>query len=204
MAILKKVLKWFGIIIGVLFFIGLLSAIFGDKKPNNKTSENLELSQAATLVTPEEAVAKTKEAEVIEWNIKEPDVLKNGNIKLAVEQIKSGSYVSKGSLADAANVLKAPWKYYGQTLCFNGIVGLAQDQPPGSNISKGLGGGETSEVVLETADGAIVDLFALQSSGKLNAEDSTTVCGLPVGRAEVPNAVGGNFTHLIVVGYIQK
>ena len=82
-------------------------------------------------------------------------------------------------------------------------MGVVEDQPPGSDISKVIGGGETSEVVIETPDGSIVDLFAMESSGTLRVGETATVCGLPVGRAEVPNAVGGNFVHLIVVGFIR-
>lgn len=88
-------------------------------------------------------------------------------------------------------------------LCFTGTVGVVEDQPPESDLSKLLGGGETSEVVITTADGSIVDLFAMEGSGKLKKSDSARLCGLPVGRMEVTNAVGGKFTHLIVVGFIQ-
>ena len=40
MAVLKKILKWIGIFVGVLFLVVILAAIFGDKETNNKATEN--------------------------------------------------------------------------------------------------------------------------------------------------------------------
>jgi hypothetical protein len=55
---------------------------------------------------------------------------------------------------------------------------------------------------LASTSGSIVDLFAMEGSGKLKKGETARVCGLPIGRAEVTNAVGGKFTHLILVSFI--
>lgn len=55
---------------------------------------------------------------------------------------------------------------------------------------------------LATTSGSIVDLFAMEGSGKLKKGETARVCGLPIGRAEVTNAVGGKFTHLTLVSFI--
>ncbi|MDH2918647.1 MAG: hypothetical protein PXX73_05585 [Sideroxydans sp.] len=139
----------------------------------------------------------------VNWNVSDPDATSNGNIRRAVQQIQSGIRTANAPLADAANVLKKPWEFYGKPLCFSGTVAVVEDQPPGSDIAKALGSREASEVVIETDDGAIVDLFAMQSSGNLQTQARTTLCGLPTGRVEVPNQLGGKFTHLLIVGHIR-
>lgn len=142
-------------------------------------------------------------SDAINWNVKDPDATTNGNIQLAVKYMKSSTTTAPTkNLSDAAVILKTPWKYYGQTHCFNGTVAVVEDQPPGSDVSKLLGGGETSEVVIQTPDESLVDFFAMGSSGTLRIGDTTTVCGLPVGRMEVPNAVGAS-SRLIVVGVMR-
>ena len=42
----------------------------------------------------------------------------------------------------------------------------------------------------------------MEGSGKLKKGETARVCGLPIGRAEVTNAVGGKFTHLTLVSFI--
>lgn len=139
----------------------------------------------------------------VSWNVSDPDATSNGNIRRAVQQIQSGIKTTDAPVADAATVLKKPWEFYGKPLCFTGTVAVVEDQPPGSDIAKALGGREASEVVIETDDGAIVDLFAMQSSGNLQTQARATLCGLPTGRVEVPNQLGGKFTHLVIVGHIR-
>lgn len=194
----KKLLKMIGYIFFALIAFIVLAVIFGDEKTKSKSVS----AQDQTTKRPESALESPASKE-IKWNLTNPDAISNGNIRLAVKHIKSGADAASGITADAATVLKTPWKYYGQSVCFNGTVALVEDQPPGSDISKALGGGDTSEVVIETSDGSIVDLLALESSGSLKLQDLAMVCGFPVGRAEVANAVGGKFTHLLVVGFIQ-
>ncbi len=189
---------------GMLMFLLVMCASIEDKPSADQPKE--------TTTSPKVAVAPSRSNKVavapsrpdkVDWNVKDLDAITNGNIPLAVEYIKSSNSANVGTTADAASVLKTPWKYYGKMLCFTGTVGVVEDQPEESNLSKLLGGGETSEVVIATADGSIVDLFAMESSGKLKKGETTRVCGLPVGRTEVTNAVGGKFTHLIMVGFIQ-
>ncbi|MEG3939060.1 hypothetical protein QT995_12965, partial [Microcoleus sp. S36b_A3] len=56
--------------------------------------------------------------------------------------------------------------------------------------------------LIKQRPGSIVDLFAMEGSGKLKKGETARVCGLPIGRAEVTNAVGGKFTHLTLVSFI--
>ena len=65
MAVLKKVLKWFGIIFSVLFLIGLMGAIFGDEKPTtNAQSTQTEAASAPEPVAKEESLMQTTAKEL--------------------------------------------------------------------------------------------------------------------------------------------
>lgn len=137
------------------------------------------------------------------WNTNDPDGLTNGNIMVAARLIKSNTIpepVKKTPAESADEVIKAPWRYYGQTLCFEGLVAVVQDYPPGNNIAKAFGGGEASEVVMTHADGTIVDFILAGSSVGVRTGEMITRCGMPVGRIEAPNTLGGKFTHLSLVG----
>lgn len=182
---------------GMLMFL-LVMCASSEEKPSS-----ISANQPEQTTTSPKVAATPSRPDKVDWNIQNPDALTNGNIPLAVKYIQSRTSKTVGTPANAASVLKTPWKYYGKMLCFSGTVGVVEDQPPGSDISKVFGGGETSEVVIRTDDGSIVDLFAMESSGKLKKGETARVCGLPVGRAEVTNAIGGKFTHLMVVGFIQ-
>ena len=160
MAIFKRLLKWLGIFIGGFFVIAILAAIFGDKEPQLKPSQvSVSKNTEATSESKNVAVVPSKQ-DVIEWNVKDPDALTNGNILLALKYIKSNAtFDANGALSDAALILKSPWKYYGQTFCFIGTVTGILDYPAGGDTSKALGGGEFSEVNIFTEDNVAVTLL---------------------------------------------
>jgi hypothetical protein len=123
----------------------------------------------------------------------------NGNIARAVKLVKAGN-LQTVTAAEPAAVAKTPWNYYGKVVEFTGVAEVVDDYPPDSDISKLMGGGGASEVVFVTDDGTIADFFLVGSSGDLRVGDTVTLRGYPVGREEVPNKLGGSFTHLILVG----
>ncbi|WP_228125191.1 DUF2628 domain-containing protein [Candidatus Methylospira mobilis] len=192
------------ILIGALT-IAVIAAVFY----NNSTSSNriyFSLNQNESAISTSGAdinSGKELTTQAYEWNTQDVDVASNGNIKLAVKQLKSNAPITENTQVAADTAWKAPWKYYGQVLCFSGEAALVEDYPPGSDISKVLVSNQTSEVVIETNDGSIVDLLSTNGSGSLKAQETTTVCGFPVGRSEVENKLGGKFTHLVLVGYLK-
>ncbi|MFD1885047.1 hypothetical protein [Paenibacillus wenxiniae] len=131
-----------------------------------------------------------------EWNKSDPDMMSNGNLQLAVSMLQAMEQLPKGTHADAEQVLKTPWNYYGKALTFTGQVAVVEDYPPSSDTAQM---GIQSDIVIESTDGTIVEFFSLVPSGSIKVGDQTTITGYPIGRTEVENRLGGNFTHLMVV-----
>ena len=63
-----------------------------------------------------------------------------------------------------------------------------------------LGGHESSDIVLETADATIVESFCMKPSGSLKVGDVVNLYGYPIGVTEVGNRMGGKDTHLMLIG----
>lgn len=204
MAIFKTLLKWLGIFIGGFFIIAILVAIFGDKEPQLKPSQVSGSKDSEATSKSKNAAEVPSKKDVIDWNVKDPNALTNGNILLALKHIKSNaSFDANRVLSDAALILKSPWKYYGQTLCFIGTVTANQDYPAGGDTSKALGGGEFSEVNIFTEDNVAVSLLTTGDSRTARLQGTAKVCGLPVGRVDGKNAYGANITTLSVVGFVR-
>lgn len=135
------------------------------------------------------------------WNTKDVNIESNGNIPIAVELLNSsGDIKSKAEDVAPAAVMKAPWKYYGKIVKLTGEVGIAQDYPPGSDVSKSFGGGEVGELVLMNDDSTLIDYLNVGSTGDINVGDAVVVYGYPVGLVEVDNKLGGKTTQLVIVG----
>ncbi|MNC43773.1 hypothetical protein D3C75_926490 [compost metagenome] len=151
-------------------------------------------------VKQERLLAKSKEAEEKrlhpEWNASEPDAMENGNIALAIDMLLAMQEMPAGELAVAQEVIKTPWNFYGMPVLFTGVIAIAEDYPPDSDIGKA---GVASDIVMESEDGTIIEFFSMVPSGALQAGDAVSITGYPVGRTEVENAMGGSYTHLIVV-----
>ena len=138
------------------------------------------------------------------WNMKELNAVKNGNIPIAIQKMKAdGALKDNTTAVAAAVVLKRPWEYYGKIITFSGTVGIVQDYPPGSDISKAFGGkGTAAEIVLISKDDTPVDVILNSSSGSIKVGQQITIYGYPVGQVEVQNRLGGNTTQLFVVGQL--
>ena len=93
MAVFKKILKWFGIFIGVLFLIGLLGAIFGDKKP----TENSQSSQTETTATPEPVAKKEP---LMQTTAKELAAAYDKNTVSADAKFKNQKYEVTGTVSE--------------------------------------------------------------------------------------------------------
>ncbi len=180
---LKKILKW--VVAMVLFVVGLVFLV-GALQDLSGTSSGPE---------PEGRAAQPI------WNTSDVNTLANGNLQIAAAAIKSLSPGNGVRHNDPAAVLKTPWKYYGQLLCYVGMAEVVEDYPAGSGFSKSLQSNEAGEVVLAHDDGTILDFFVVGGTGALKAGQTAFLCGLPIGRVEVPNKLGGTFTHLVLVGF---
>jgi hypothetical protein len=137
------------------------------------------------------------------WNKSDPDPLKNGNMKIAVEELKKhDALASIAENQDIVAVYKSPWDYYGKVIPFTGTVAIAENNPPDNNISKALGG-ESCEIVIQSGENIIVDGIISGNANSIQVGQQATIYGYPVGRTEVKNKMGGSFTHLVVVGKLH-
>ncbi len=153
-------------------------------------------------LTPEPASASAQpEAVQSDWNKQETDAMKNGNIPFGIRTILANPALrSKAKNQDPQMVAKTPWNYYGQVVKLTGQVAVVQDFPQGSDFGQMLGGHDASDIVIASQDGTIVELFCMKPSGKMRIGDRVNLYGYPTGVTEVPNRVGGNDVHLILVG----
>ena len=136
-----------------------------------------------------------------DWNTSENDAAENGNIAVAVNWIRRNSNLRQRAIAPQPQmVAKTPYNYYGQIVKLTGTVAVVQDFPSGSDFGQSLGGQNASDIVTMTADGTIVELFCMKSSGNMRIGDAVYLYGYPVGVTDVQNRLGGNDVHLIVVG----
>jgi hypothetical protein len=135
------------------------------------------------------------------WNTKDLEIRDNGNLAVAVRYMKATPDLRTGArMSPAADVAKTPWNYYGTVVRLTGTVGVVQDYPPQSEVATALQSREASEIVASCEDGTIIDLFCSRGSGSVRVGDVVTLYGYPIGITEVPNRIGGTFTHLVLVG----
>ncbi len=192
----KKILKGVIAIFLVLVVIGIVVGKDDTKKDNTQTAT--QTSSSTETKKTEDKAASTKAPE---WNTSEMDAQKNGNIKIAAKLVKNDSNLAaKAETASAAEVIKRPWDYYGKVLKFEGTAAVLQDYPAGSDVGKILGG-ESCEVVMTIGnEETIVDGLLRGTTKGLSNGQRVVIYGYPVGISEVPNKVGGKFTHLVIVG----
>lgn len=131
------------------------------------------------------------------WNLENPDGMTNGNLQLATSMYMRGDEIPQAE-ASIAVVKKAPWNFYGKRLCFPAVTARVDEMPPGSDLAKAMNG--AGEIVAVTDDEHIIDMIVVGGTGDIEAGRRLNMCGLVVGKTEVPNAVGGTFTHLMMVG----
>ncbi len=187
------------------------TAALEDAKKQKELKEKREVSEAETEIKrkrKESSQAAGTKISTPAWDTSDPDVDTNGNIERAVTWIKTGERGIPVKSANAEQVQKSPWRYYGRNLCFAGQVGFVEDYPPGSDHSYSLGGGQTAQVVLtvnNSFNGNVITshketyvlFYLLGGSGNLSVGGSEVeLCGLPVGRATLESGI----TSLAMVG----
>ena len=96
-------------------------------------------------------------------------------------------------------VFKEPWKYYGKIVKITGVVAIVQDYPPGSAVTKAIGG-PASEMAIMANDGTYIDFIMLGDSGNVKTGEEVSIYGYPVGQDNVQNKLGGTTTELVIVG----
>ena len=135
------------------------------------------------------------------WNKSDLDPKTNGNMQLAFSLVKDNANLqSLAENADATEVMKRPWDYYGKVIRFSGYASVLQDYPPGHELSKAIGGEFCEIVMTNETESVIIDGMLRGSTRGIQNGDLVTFCGYPVGIMEVPNKIGGSFSHLIVIG----
>lgn len=152
--------------------------------------------QAAAAPAPAEAAPAARTT----WNLEDVDGLTNGNLPLAAGMLIRGDGIPHAE-ASIAQAMKAPWTYYGKRVCFPATVQLVDEMPPASEMAKVMNG--AGEIVALTDDGSILDMIVVGGTGSLQSGMRLDMCGMIVGKTEVPNAVGGTFTHLVMVGKLK-
>jgi len=134
-----------------------------------------------------------------DWNTTEIDAIKNGNIGVAVNWVNRQPAIRGVAIAPQPQyIAKQPWNYFGKVVRVRGTVVVVQDYPLGSDNS--INGQASSDIVIECADGTIAEMFCMRTSGNITTGCTVNFYGYPCGVTEVPNKIGGTFTHLILVG----
>lgn len=200
-----KLLPIIGALLLLFVLIGALGS--GDSEEGKPASDNTTTQSQETTSSETTQVNTSEESKsvtdplLLSWNKTDINAMSNGNISVAVEALSlAQSSVGNSVSEQPQKVIKAPWNYYGKFIKFTGLVAVVQDFPPGSDISNALNTETSTDVVIETDDGTIVEFFGAVSSGDLQVGDQVTFYGYPVGTAEVDNKMGGSFTHLLIVG----
>ena len=136
------------------------------------------------------------------WNETDVDASTNGNIATAAEIMRRTNVTvnQQPSHVLPSLIMTAPWKYYGQMQCYLGEVSMIRGYPDGSAVSKLIGGGDASEVVIMVGDGTILDFVLFGDAESKEIAGNIYVCGLPVGRVEVDNQLGGKTSQLMMIG----
>ena len=189
---MEKLLFKFGV--ATLFAASLAFGGCGDSNSTQNTASTQKQEQKV----------QTEKKHEVQWNKSEPDAMKNGNFALAVKELKKNNNALSDSAVnqDAASVIKAPWNYYGQIISFTGIVASVQAEPPESKMGKVMGG-QCGEIVMQSDQETIVDAMVSGDVTGIENGQQVTIYAYPVGRTEVPNRIGGSFTHLVVVGRLN-
>lgn len=168
---------------------------------SNQQAATKSAAPAAAATTVPTVTPTTPLATSVDWNTKETDAMKNGNIQLAaglIKLVKPSDLKQKTEEVAPATLKETPWNYYGKVLKLEGTVGVAQDYLPGSDVAKVVKVDQVGELVLTTADSTILDYLHIGSTGDANVGDDVMIYGYPVGLAELPNGFGGSFTQVII------
>ncbi len=174
-----------------IFAIGLMLSLAGCG----------EASAPAQVAPPVAPAQEAQDAAPTTWNMQDADGITNGNLAIAAAMLMQGDELpaDKPSLAAA---MKTPWNYYGKRVCFPAVVGKVDEMPPGSDMAKALGGA-AGEIVAVGDGENIIDMIVIGGTGDIEPGRKLNMCGLLAGKTEVPNAVGGTFTHLVMVGKLK-
>jgi len=177
----------------------LLTGCSSEAVDSVKQSVKEEVTKVAEEAT-EQIVAEVTNTSM-EWDKSDINIQNNGNVPVAINHLKqAGDLKSIAKDAVPGDVFKKPWDFYGQVVKLTGEVGLVQDYPPDSEITKMMGGKESSEIVLVTEDLTFVDFLISGNSGNVQVGDTVTVYGYPCGQAAVTNKMGGQTNQLVLVG----
>ena len=169
----------------------LLSGCGNDSKPNSSPAPSQQVEQTKQMTPKKE----------LSWNTNDLNPTTSGNLEMAILTFRDKPDVQSSAIDVApADVMRRPWDYYGKSVRFSGTAAVIQDYPPGHDISKAMGG-ESCEIVMTADDGVtIIDGMLLGNTKGLQVGDYVTFCGYPCGVMEVPNKMGGKFSHLVVIG----
>lgn len=182
MGIIKKI----GVIFCALIIVIVIAAIAG-----NTGDTSSQTNQSKTTASNSQNG----------WDTSEQYIDKNDNMSYAVSLIKKdGNLKSKAVSAEAADVQKAPFKYYGQVVRFAGHISDISEYAPGTDWSKNLGNGNAGQIVIGCDDGSVIDMFVVGSTGDLKKGDYVTLYGYPIGLTDNENSKGGKDTELAIVG----
>lgn len=185
-----------GLVLWILAGAGsLMYFILGNSQTttlaDTEPSVAAQASSESTFSPPSEpAGADTRGVSQAEWDTKDPDALTNANSEIAVRLLTSGETLPGGGEVDLGDVAKVPWQYYGKLFCSTGVITFVEDYPLGSEMSDWLGGGQVAQITLLN-DTGVGSFYVLSGSGDARTNAPATLCGLPVGRSEVENNMGG-------------
>ncbi len=189
--------KYFSILIALLFAFSV--AACGSSSSSKQSSSNSSAPKATEQQTQKETPKANKAPE---WNKSDINAESNGNLAIAASIVreKKGSLKENAETINPADAIKRPWDYYGKVYKFQGIAYVLQDYPPTSDMGKALGGDACEIVITSGESETIVDGMLYGTTKGIQEGTTVNMYGYIVGTMEVPNKIGGKFTHLVVVG----
>lgn len=195
----KKLLSALTLIFILAFCLITMGCGEKNDSSQSKSSSGSQSVNTQVKETKAEPVAPVK-PKVAEWNKSDVDAATNGNLIVAINELKKKDNIAAEAISiNPANVIKTPWDYYGQIISVSGYVALVEPQPPTGDIGQVFGGDVYDIVIVQENDDTIVEGF-IKGRTQVSVGDHVTLYGYPIGRTEVPNKLGGSFTHLIIVG----
>lgn len=195
---------WFIVLIIVLM-IGIIGAIPGGENEQDETQ--IVNSEGVNGDNQEESQKERKSISPsnVDWNTESLFTNENGNIEKAANVLNKMSQedFEEESVVEVtiSEVMKAPWKYYGNFVQLSGTVAVVQMYAPNSQEAKIIAdNGDCGEVVIYDDDGICTNYFFIGDVSEIYEGDVITIVGLPVGQVEVETAMGGTVNNLVVVG----
>jgi hypothetical protein len=168
-------------------------------------SQELNLSQKVAAGGKPEAL---KDEQVSSFNVTEKSFALNGNLKAAVDRLRSTTPDSIWAAANDSQVSKitlSPYSFLGKPIRLSGTVYKIEQFAPEDSL-----GGTWYEVLITVQNSnsplgaTTVDFIYNGDGAAIDPQSNLTCAGYFIGMAEGPNALGGQVDIVVLAGNVVK